>query len=183
MPTPGSELGDGQGSAGRNERPRLLHPAIDGHYLQLISGEGVWVTDVDGRTYLDAVAGVGVTSLGYGRKDLVEAMARQALLLPYAHSVRYGNAPQEEYAELLSAITPPGLNWSFFCSGGSEALESAVKLIRLYWLERGEPARRKIIGRRPSYHGNTLMALSVGYHPVRRAPYAPLLVEMPHLPA
>lgn len=184
MRTSDSEQGNGQRSAGRNDRRgRDLHPAIDGHYLQLISGEGLWVTDSDGRTYLDTVAGVGVTALGYGRKDLVEAMTRQAELLPYAHSMRYRNAPQEELAERLSAITPPGLNWSFFCSGGSEALDSAVKLIRLYWLERGEPARRKIVARRPSFHGNTLMALSVGYHPVRRAPYAPLLVEMPHLPA
>lgn len=143
----------------------------------------MWVEDDAGHTYLDSVAGVGVTALGYGRADLVAAAKRQAQILPYAHSMRYRNAPQEELAERLREITPPGLNWSFFCSGGSEALDSAVKLIRLYWLERKEPTRWKIIGRKPSFHGNTLMGLAVGYHPVRRAPYGPLLVEMPKLPA
>jgi adenosylmethionine-8-amino-7-oxononanoate aminotransferase len=159
----------------------VLHPTIDGEYFKLVSGRGVWVKDAQGREYLDSVSGVGVVALGYGRDDLVAAASRQAAELPYAHSMRYRNAPQDELADRLAAVTPPGLSWSFFCSGGSEALDSVVKLVRLYWLERGEPGRWKVIGRRPSYHGNTLMALSVGYHPLRRAPYAPLLVDMPHL--
>jgi hypothetical protein len=162
---------------------RVLHPRLDGSYLELVRGQGLWVEDDTGRTYLDSVAGVGVMALGYGRADLVAAAQHQAEILPYSHSMRFRNAPQEELAERLRELTPPGLDWSFFCSGGSEALDSAVKLIRLYWLERREPSRWKIIGRRPSFHGNTLMGLAVGDHPVRRAPYGPLLIEMAKLPA
>ncbi len=164
-------------------RGRVLHPAIDGNYLNLVGGSGVWVKDAEGREYLDSVAGVGVMALGYGRLDLVEAASMQAVRIPYVHSMRYRNDPQDELANRIARIAPPGLTWSFFCSGGSEALESAVKLVRLYWLERDEPTRWKVIGRRPSFHGNTLMALSVGYHASRRAPYEPLLTEMPHLRA
>lgn len=162
---------------------RSIHPQIDHQFLRLMSGEGVFVTDDTGRTYLDAVAGVGVMSLGYGREDLVEAAAAQARRIPFTHSMRFENEPQERLARQLAAITPPGLDWAFFCSGGSEALDSAVKLVRHYWLERGQPSRYKVIGRRPSFHGNTLTALAVGYHAGRRAPFAPYLIDLPHLPA
>ena len=77
----------------------------------------------------------------------------------------------------------PGLDWAFFCSGGSEALDSTVKLVRQYWLDRGQPSRWKVIGRRPSFHGNTLNALSVGYHAGRRAAFEPYLLDLPHLQA
>jgi adenosylmethionine-8-amino-7-oxononanoate aminotransferase len=83
----------------------------------------------------------------------------------------------------VAGISPDGINSFFFCSGGSEALESTVKLVRQYWVERGEPARWKFIARKPSFHGNTLMALSIGFHAGRRAAHIPLLVEMPHIGA
>jgi adenosylmethionine-8-amino-7-oxononanoate aminotransferase len=162
---------------------RSLHPQIDHHYLRLVSGGGVYVSDDAGKTYLDAVAGVGVLALGYGRDDLVAASAEQARRIPYTHSMRFENEPQERLAAQLAAFCPPGLNWAFFCSGGSEALESAVKLVRQYWLDRGLPRKYKLIGRRPSFHGNTLTALAVGYHAARREPYLPYLIDMPHLPA
>src|ERR1035437_6768280 len=101
MKTSDGNQANARGS-GSNSLGRELAPSIDGHYLKLVSGEGVRVTDSEGRTYLDTVAGVGVTALGYGRKDLVEAMTRQGELLPYAHSMRYRNAPQEELAERLA---------------------------------------------------------------------------------
>lgn len=167
--------------AARSRPARSLHPQIDGDYLKLASGHGVFVKDAEGREYLDAVAGVGVLALGYDRPDLVKAFTDQAALLPYTHSMRFRNEPQERLAALLAAVTPNGINSFFFCSGGSEALDSALKLVRTYWLERGEPARYKVIGRRPSFHGNTLAALSVGYHEGRRKPFAPYLLPMPHL--
>ncbi|MEX2029542.1 MAG: aminotransferase class III-fold pyridoxal phosphate-dependent enzyme [Anaerolineales bacterium] len=160
-----------------------LHPWVGHSYLRLVSGKGIFVTDASGKTYLDAVAGVGVVSLGYGREDVVTAAAEQARRIPYTHSMRFENEAQVRLADQLAAFCPPGLNWAFFCSGGSEALESAVKLIRQYWLDRGEPGKSKVIGRRPSFHGNTLIALSVGYHEARRERYMPYLVDMPHLPA
>ncbi len=162
---------------------RTLHPQIGRDYLRLVSGSGVYVTDADGREYLDGVAGIGVLALGYGRDDLVAAGVEQARRIPFVHSMRFANEPQERLAEQLAAFAPPGLNWSFFCSGGSEATESAVKLVRQYWLDRGQPSKWKIIGRRPSFHGNTLTALAVGYHAARRERYRPYLVDMPHLGA
>lgn len=162
---------------------RALHPLLDASYLRLVSGDGVHVRDDAGRTYLDAVSGVGVVSLGYGRRDIVAAAEEQARQMPYTHSMRFENEAQERLAGQLAAFCPPGLNSAFFCSGGSEALDSAVKLVRQYWLDRGQPSRYKIIGRKPSFHGNTLAALAVGYHAARRARYLPYLVDMPHMAA
>ena len=123
-----------------------LHPLVGHAYLRLVSGKGVFVTDDAGKTYLDAVAGVGVVSLGYGREDLVTAAAEQARRIPYTHSMRFENEAQDRLANQLAAFCPPGLNWSFFCSGGSEALESAVKLVRQYWLDRGKPGKATLPG-------------------------------------
>jgi adenosylmethionine-8-amino-7-oxononanoate aminotransferase len=160
-----------------------IHPVLDHAYVRLVSGKGVFVTDDAGKIYLDAVAGIGVVALGYGREDLVEALAEQARRLPFAQSMRFENEAAERLATRLAAFAPPGLTWSFFCNGGSEALDSAVKLVRQYWLDRGQPEKWKIIGRRPGFHGNTLMALSVGYHAGRRARYLPYITELPHLRA
>ena len=162
---------------------RTIHPQVDNDYLRIVSGKGVFVRDDSGQEYLDGVAGIGVMSLGYGREDLVEAAAEQARKISFTHSMRFRNEPQERLAQQLTEITPAGLDWAFFCSGGSEALDSAVKLVRQYWLDRGEPSRWKIIGRRPSFHGNTLNALSVGFHAGRRAAFEPYLLDLPHVPA
>ena len=160
-----------------------IHPVIGHPYVRLVSGEGVFVTDATGKTYLDAVAGIGVVALGYGRDDLVEALADQARRLPFAQSMRFENEAAERLAQRLADFAPPGLTWSFFSNGGSEALDSSVKLVRQYWLDRGQPGKWKIVGRRPGFHGNTLMALSVGYHAGRRARYQPYITDLPHLPA
>lgn len=160
-----------------------IHPVVGGDYVRLVSGKGVFVTDDAGRTYLDAVAGIGVVALGYGRDDLVEALAEQARRLPFAQSMRFENDAAERLADRLASFAPAGLRWSFFTNGGSEALDSTVKLVRQYWLDRGQPEKWKVIGRRPGFHGNTLMALSVGYHAGRRARYLPYITDLPHLRA
>lgn len=160
-----------------------IHPIVGGDYARLVSGKGVFVTDDTGKEYLDAVAGIGVVALGYGRNDLVEALADQARRLPFAQSMRFENDAAERLADRLASFAPPGLSWSFFTNGGSEALDSTVKLVRQYWLDRGQPGKWKVIGRRPGFHGNTLMALSVGYHAGRRARYLPYITDLPHLRA
>jgi adenosylmethionine-8-amino-7-oxononanoate aminotransferase len=166
-----------------NRVGRSIHPVIGQSYVRLVSGEGVFVTDDTGKTYLDAVAGIGVVALGYGREDVVAALADQARRLPFAQSMRFESEASELLATRLAAFAPPGLTWSFFSNGGSEALDSAVKLVRQYWLDRGQPEKWKVIGRRPGFHGNTLMALSVGYHAGRRARYLPYITDLPHLRA
>jgi hypothetical protein len=146
-----------------------------------VRGEGVELVDEEGRHYLDAAAGVGVTCLGYGVAEVVEAMRAQAELLPYVHALRFESPASRELANLVAEVTPGDLDQIFFVSGGSEANESAFKFARQYWLERGQPERWRIIGRWPSFHGNTLATLSAGWHIGRRKRNAPLLLPFPHI--
>ena len=102
-------------------------------------------------------------------------MSRQASKLAYAHTGFFSSEPAEALAEKLVGDEPGGLAFAYFVSGGSEAIESSIKLARQYFIERGEPQRQHFIARRQSYHGNTLGALAAGGNAWRREPYAPLL--------
>ena len=133
----------------------------------------------EGRRYLDAASGVGVTCLGYGVGRGHRGDAAQAEQLCYLHALRFEAPPTRELSDLVAAVTPGDLDHVFFVSGGSEANESAFKFARQYWLERGEPERWRIIGRWPSFHGNTLATLSAGWHVARRKRNAPLLLRFP----
>jgi adenosylmethionine-8-amino-7-oxononanoate aminotransferase len=159
----------------------LLRPDLEQVYPVFTAGEGVELIDVHGRRYLDAASGVGVTCLGYGAVEVVEAMTRQARVLPYVHSLRFETQPMRRLADMIAEVAPGDLNTVFFVSGGSEANETAFKFARQYWLERGEPERWRIIGRRPSFHGNTLATLAAGWHDARRRRHAPLLLDFPHV--
>ena len=161
----------------------LIGPDLRAGSPVFLRGEGVELIDADGRRYLDAVSGVGVTCLGYGVTEVVDAMRAQAEQLPYLHALRFEAQPAQELADLVAGVTPGDLDQIFFASGGSEANESAVKFVRQYWLERGEPERWRVIGRWPSFHGNTLATLSIGWHAARRKRHAPLLLPMPHIEA
>src|SRR5436309_12479826 len=96
----------------------------------IVAAEGVELIDDQGRRYLDAASGVGVTALGYTNPEIVEAMARQASKLPYLHALRYAADPAEELAAEIAGLLPGDLDAVFFTSGGSEATESAIKLAR-----------------------------------------------------
>src|SRR5947209_7557681 len=149
-------------------REHLLRPDLGKTYPVFVAGEGVELIDGAGRRYLDAASGVGVTCLGYSAEGVVEAMTHQARVLPYVHSLRFETQPMRRLADMIAEIAPGDLNTVFFVSGGSEANETAFKFARQYWLERGEPERWRVIGRRPSFHGNTLATLSAGWHSARR---------------
>jgi len=154
------------------------------HALKPIShGEGVYLYDTEGKQYLDGASSVVVTNIGHGNKRVAQAMAEQAGKLAYAPHHVFSNAPMIELAERLARFTPGNLDYCQFVSGGSEANETAIKLARAYFLEKGQPSRWKVIGRWNSYHGNTLGALSVNGHRGRRAPYLPMLIDFPHIPA
>ncbi len=146
-------------------------------------GEGVYLYDTDGKEYLDGASSVVVTNIGHGNKRVAQVMAEQAGKLAYTPHHVFSCEPMIELAERLARFTPGDLNYCQFCSGGSEANESAIKLARAYFLERGKPEKWKVIGRWNSYHGNTLGALSANGHRGRRAPYLPLLLDFPHIPA
>ncbi len=131
--------------------------------------------DSEGHRYLDASGGAAVTALGYSHPRVIEAISRQLATLPYVHSGFFTTDACEELAELLIQEAPAGLDRAWFVSGGSEAVESALKLARQYFVEAGETQRKWFISRRQSFHGNTLGALAVGGNRWRREPFEPLL--------
>ena len=145
------------------------------------SANGMLVRDTDGNTYIDASGGAAVSSLGHGHPDVLAAMHRQIDSNAYAHTSFFTTDVAEELAARLAASAPAGLSSVYFVSGGSEAMETAMKLARQYFVENGEPQRSVFIARRQSYHGNTLGALAVGGNEWRRRPFAPLLMTVPRV--
>lgn len=160
---------------------RVLHRALGHTYPVAVCGQGVEVRDEDGRRYIDASGGAAVSCLGHGHPEVGAAMKEQIDRLSYAHTSFFTTRVAEELAEHLIAHAPVGLSHAYFVSGGSEAVEAALKMARQYFVEIGQPQRRHFIGRRQSYHGNTLGALAVGGNEWRRAQFAPLLVETHHV--
>ncbi|WP_288940822.1 aspartate aminotransferase family protein [uncultured Roseovarius sp.] len=156
----------------------ILHRQTGTALPRLGNARGLWVTDSEGREYLDAVSGgAAVSAIGHGDPTVREAILAQLDRVAYAHSSFFTSDPAEDLAETLVASAPDGIAKVAFCSGGSEAVEGALKLARQYWVERGQPQKSRIVARRQSYHGATLGALSVGGNPARRALYAPLLFD------
>ena len=157
---------------------RVIHRTLRGPAPPLAAGgEGAWLTDASGRRILDGSGGAAVSCLGHGHKKVIEAIKRQAGTMAYAHTGFFSSAPAEALADILVGHEPGGLGFAYFVSGGSEAVEAALKLARQYFLEIGQPQRGRFIARRQSYHGNTLGALAAGGNAARRAPYAPLLSD------
>ena len=143
-----------------------------------VGGEGVFLIDAAGKRYLDASGGAAVSCLGHGHADVIAAMHAQIDQLAYAHTGFFSSEPAEQLADHLAANAPAGLTNVYFVSGGSEAMEAALKLARQYFVEIGQPERTLFIGRRQSYHGNTLGALAVGGNEWRRKQFAPLLIDV-----
>ncbi|HFD15918.1 MAG TPA: aspartate aminotransferase family protein [Rhodospirillales bacterium] len=150
-------------------------------YPVAVRGEGCEIIDRDGRRYLDASGGAAVSCLGHSHPRVIAAIKAQLDAIPYAHTGFFTSEPAEALAERLVAAAPPGMDRVYFVSGGSEAVEAALKLARQYHVERGEPQRDRFIARRQSYHGNTLGALAVGGNAWRRRIFEPLLIEVEHV--
>jgi len=146
-----------------------------------VSAQGVVVRDSTGKTYIDASGGAAVSSLGHGHPDVIAAMHRQIDQCAYAHTAFFTTEAAGELADGLVAGAPEGIGGVYLVSGGSEAMETALKLARQYFVEGGEPQRSLFIARRQSYHGNTLGALAVGGNEWRKKPFAPLLMEVPRV--
>lgn len=146
-----------------------------------VAGEGCYIIDSAGKRYLDGSGGAAVSCLGHDHPAVVEAVRSQIGRLAFAHTGFFTSEPAESLASLLAEQAPPGIEHVYFVSGGSEAVEAAIKLARQYFVERGMPERRHLIARRQSYHGNTLGALAAGGNEWRRQAFAPLLVETSHI--
>lgn len=143
-----------------------------------VKGDGIYIIDDQGKRYLDGSGGAAVSCLGHSDSDVRAAVKTQVDELAFAHSGFFTTSPAEELADFLVERAPGDMRAVYMLSGGSEAVEAALKMARQYHLENNEPDRARFIARRQSYHGNTLGALSVGGNVWRREPYAPLLTEV-----
>ena len=160
---------------------RILHRRIHGDLPIAVGGRGIEIFDISGKAYIDASAGAAVSCLGHGHPAVTEAIKVQLERLAYAHTSFFTTDVAERLADHLIEHAPAGLSHVYFVSGGSEAIEAALKMARQYFVERGQPQRRHFIARRQSYHGNTLGALAVGGNLWRRQQFAPMLFESHHV--
>jgi adenosylmethionine-8-amino-7-oxononanoate aminotransferase len=150
-------------------RPKISH------------GQGVYLYDENGKRYLDGSGGPLVVNVGHGRSEIVQAMAAQAQVAAYVHAIMFTSEPLEQYSAELAEIVPIPDARFYYLSSGSEVVEGAIKLARQIQMARGETGRHLIISRHQSYHGMTLGALAVSGRPGLRAPYLPMLQDMPHI--
>ena len=159
----------------------VLHRTIGHDYPTAVSGKGLIIRDRTGKEYIDASGGAAVSCVGHSHPDVLAAMRAQIDTLEYAHTSFFTTQVAEELADDLVAHAPAGLGHVFYVSGGSEAIEAALKLARQYFVEIGQPQRRHLIARRQSYHGITAGALAVGGRAWQRKAFAPLLIETHHV--
>ncbi len=144
------------------------------------SGDGVHLIDTSGRRYIDACGGAAVSCLGHSNQRITDAIKAQVDKVSYAHTSFFTSEPAEALAAKLVSLAPAGIEHVYLVSGGSEAVESAIKLSRQYFLEIGQPERQHIVSRKQSYHGNTLGALAAGGNEWRRSQFQPLLADAMH---
>ena len=160
----------------------VFHRRLDQPLPRAVKAQGVWIEDETGKQYLDASGGPICVNIGHGRTEVAEAMARQAGQVDYVHGTMFTTQPLEELAERLSSHAPEGIDRFYFCSSGSEAVETALKMARQVHLASGQPGRYRVIARWQSYHGATLGALSVTGKPAMRNPFTPMLMPVIHIP-
>lgn len=160
----------------------VFHRNARGRYPAAVKGDGVYIEDGAGKRYIDASGGAAVSCLGHSNARVIEAIKAQLDAIPFAHTGFFTNGPMEALADRLVADAPAGIDRVYFVSGGSEAVEAALKLARQYFVEIGQPQRRHVIARLQSYHGNTLGALAAGGNLWRRQQFEPLLIETHHIP-
>ena len=154
---------------------RKIYPVAD-------RAEGIYIWDTTGKRYIDGSGGACVVSIGHCVPEILDAMQMQFRKVPFVHSSHFTNPAACELGSLLHDLAPdPSLNKTYFLSGGSEAVESAVKLVRQYWREAGKPDKYKVISRWSSFHGNTTGALALGGHTARRSHYLPIFQHTPHI--
>ncbi len=161
----------------------LFYRRLDRRYPAAVRGEGSWIIDEDGRRYLDAAGGAIVVNLGHTLPEVADAVASAIRGVGYVNGMQFTHRAAEELAAELAQVLPGRLRYSYFLSSGSEAVEAAVKLARQVWVERGRHEKWKVISRMPSYHGNTLTALSLSGREHYRKTFAPLLTDFPRIPA
>jgi len=152
-------------------------------YPLINHGQGAYLYDTDGKKYLDASGGAAVVNIGHGVKEVAGAILSQAQKVGYISGMHFSHLPVENLAEQLSKLLPFSEGKVYFLTSGSEAIEASIKLARQYWVERGQETKFRLISRKPSYHGNTLAALSVSAREHYKDIYQPMLMESSKIPA
>jgi adenosylmethionine-8-amino-7-oxononanoate aminotransferase len=156
---------------------------LDRTYPLIDHASGVWLYDTEGRAFLDAVGGGAmVTSLGHGVPEIISAAHEQAQRVSFLYNQQFTSAPQEELAREVTRVLPPSLNRVHFVSGGTEANETALRMVRSYHVERGELQRTRIVSPAQAYHGPTVATLALTGRPHLQHPYQPFVVAQPHIP-
>ncbi len=162
---------------------QVLYRRLNKRYPRIVHAEGCWLTDAAGMRYLDACSGALVTNLGHGNLEVARAIGEQAARLAYVNGTAFTHDAVEELAAELAALCAAGLDRTLFLCNGGDAVEAALKIARQYWSESGRPEKRKIVALSPSYHGNTLLALSASARPGYRDLFGDWLVEVQRAPA
>jgi adenosylmethionine-8-amino-7-oxononanoate aminotransferase len=171
----------GRGASGAHLFPRNL--TMD--YPVAVRAEGIWIHDAAGKKYLDGCGGAVVCSIGHGVAEIADVMTRQARRLAFAHSSQFVTRESQELADRIAALAPGDMKKDgrvYLVSGGSEAIETAIKMARQFHLDSGRPAKHKVIARWQSYHGSTMGALAITGNVARRQIYTPLFQSQPHIP-
>ena len=163
------------------QKDRVFHRDWKTALPMIDRGEGVYLYDAEGKKYLDGSGGPMVVNIGHGVQEVTDAMVEQARKVAFPYSGHFMSEAQARLAEGIIELAPPGMARTYFVSGGSEATEVALKVVRRYHLERGEPSRVKVISRWQGYHGATIGALSLSGHTQRRKDYLPYLMDVPHI--
>lgn len=173
-----------------SEQEELTQQALDHFWLQnhqwndlvqpgaltiMARGDGCYVWDITGKQYIDTMAGLYLANIGHGRSEVADAVATQLTTLEYSNSGAYANIPAVRLATKLAELTPGDLTRVFFCGGGSEAVEVALKMAKQYQFQAGFPKRNKIITRRGQYHGSSFAAMSLGARARNRGMFEPLM--------
>ena len=161
----------------------VFHRQLTRTLARAVHAEGVWITDAEGRRFIDGSGGPLVVNVGHGRAEIAQAVAHQITACDYVHPTMFTGEPVETMAARLAALAPPGIERFYFMTTGSEANETAIKLARQIHLERGEANRYRLISRWKSYHGLSLGALAATGRTGFRTPFAPMLPEDHHIPA
>jgi adenosylmethionine-8-amino-7-oxononanoate aminotransferase len=166
-----------------NDRPmtHVFHRNPRQEYPVAVQGDGAYIIDSAGKRYLDASGGAAVSCLGHSDRTVTDAISAQLNKLPFAHTSFFSNQPMEQLADALIEDAPRGIDKVYFVSGGSEAIEAALKLARQYFVEIGQGQRSHVVARRQSSHGNTLGALAVGGNAWRQQQFQPLLIDVSHI--
>ena len=161
----------------------LLYRKLKRSFPRIVRGEGCWLYDDSGKRYLDACGGAMVANLGHGVAEIGDAMAAQARRVAYVNGTAFTHDPAEDMALELASMAPKGLDKVLFMCNGGDAVEAALKLSRQYWVETGKPGKHKIIALTPSYHGNTLLAMSASARPHYRVFFKEWLIPVATVPA